>query len=102
MNHQILYIYPFFSLFIHRISRHNGPDWNNWLLILFGVSIWIMVPIIAQNGLELEEIFYQSTVTVNEWIFGWPLHIRSILDIFIWNGSRVLNISVLDLMLFDK
>lgn len=49
-----------------------------------------MVFTVAQNGIQLEEILYKSTVIVNERISRRTLHIRIILDICLWNGSRLL------------
>lgn len=50
-----------------------------------------MVSAIAEGRLKLEEILHQSAVIVDKRIFRRPLHIRIILDIFIWDGSRLLN-----------
>lgn len=46
---------------------------------------------IAENRLQLEEILYQSAITAHKRILGRPLHICIVLDLFIWNGSCVLD-----------
>lgn len=75
------------ALFIH---RHYGSHRNHWLSILSRVGSGFVVSTVAKNGLQLEEIFHKSTVTFDERIFGRPLHICIILDIFIRNGSCLL------------
>lgn len=53
-----------------------------------------MVPAIAESRRQLEEILYQSAVTVDEWIFRRPMHICAVLDIFVWDGARLLKLKL--------
>lgn len=73
--------------------RNNGPYRNRRILILFNRSIRPVVFAIIKDWIKLGEIFYQSAVIADEWIFGRSLHLCIILDIFIWNGSCLLNIN---------
>lgn len=77
--------------FVNHQNRNHGPYRNHWLLILSGVSIRFMVFAFVENRIQLEEIFHKSTVAVNQWISWRSLHIRIILDIFVWNGSCLLS-----------
>lgn len=77
------------------LSRYNGFDRNHWLSILFGISSWSLVFTIIENWIQLEKIFYQSTIIVNEWIFRRSLHICIILDLFIRNGSCLLKNNII-------
>lgn len=50
-----------------------------------------MVSTANEDWLQLEEIFYQSAIVANEWIFRRSLHICTVLDLFIRHGSCLLN-----------
>lgn len=70
--------------------RNHGSNRNHRLCILFGVSIGLVVFIIAEDRLQLAEVLHRSAIAVDTWLPRWPLHVCAILDVFVWNGSRLL------------
>lgn len=72
-------------------SRNSGTYRTSGIHLLPGFAPWILRTFNCENWLKLAKVFHIQKSFAYEWISWRSLHLHAFLDIYLWNGSRILD-----------
>lgn len=71
-------------------NRYAGLDWLVRLPVFLPGRPHTVANAALESRVKMATVFRQSTVSSHQWPFLWLVHIHSVLDLFIWNGTCIL------------